>query len=406
MFKSKLLIYTDCDFFAGCEKPIENITNYPKIIDQYDVTFVYRFSKKYADDLTYRNFHAKIKPIFIPNPNEIIKKVNQKSLIFLPYKVCIRILERLQIFNLIYFFKQLKILVKERPYIVHINNGGYPGADSCRIMAITSRLMKINKIIFTVNNMAVPVRDLVDKFIDYLVNVSVDSFVTASNAASEQLINVRKIECEKTQSIPNAVLNDEIKIDENVSLREEFNIEKDSLLIGSAGLLIDRKGYDVLIKAANVITKTINWRIFVFGDGPQRALLEKMIEEYNLQDRFYLPGFRDNVHSYINEIDIFTLSSTGTEDMPNAINEAMLIGKPIVGTRTSGVPEQIDHGVNGFLVNQGDYKDLAKKLEDLLKLNKNELAKIGKKSYKKYINSFSYNLAMDKYFDTYNNKIQ
>ena len=126
-----------------------------------------------------------------------------------------------------------------------------------------------------------------------------------------------------------------------------------------------------------------------------------MIKQFNLKDRFFLPGFRQNIHSYINDLDIFTLPSTGTEDMPNAINEAMLIGKPVVGTKTSGVPEQIDHGINGFLVNQGDYKDLAIKLEYLLKLDPNELKKAGIESNKKYIDSFSYNLAMNKYLITY-----
>ncbi len=401
MSKAKILLYTDCDFFAGCEKPIQNITNYSKITKKYNVTFVYRYSKEYADDIRDMTFDAAIRPILIPSPNSLIRKVNQDSSIFLLFKVCIRTIEKLQIFNLIYFFKQLQILVKEKPDIVHINNGGFPGAESCRMMAITSGFMRVNKIIFTVNNMAVPARGIIDKFIDYFVNIFVDNFVTASDAASAQLQNIRRIGMGKTQSIPNAVLNDEILINHNAALKEEFNIADDTLLIGSAGLLIDRKGYDILIKAANLITKDINWRIYVFGDGQQRKKLEKMIQEYNLQDRFFLPGFRKNIHSYINDLDIFTLSSTGTEDMPNAINEAMLIGKPIVGTKTSGVPEQVDHGINGFLVNQGDYEDLAKKLEYLLKLDPNELEKIGKESNKKYTNSFSYNLAMNKYLMIY-----
>ena len=401
MTKPKILLYTDCDFFAGCEKSIENITNFAKITEKYNIVFIYRYSKKYSEDIKGKNLNVQIKPIMIPNPNSIIRKINEEKSSYIFFKALIRLLERLQVFNLIFISKQLYILIKEKPDIVHINNGGYPGADSCRIMAISSGLMRINKIIFTVNNMAVPTKGFIDKCIDYLVNKFVDNFVTASNAAALQLQNIRKVGAGKTQSIPNAVLKDKILINNNGALRKEFNINGDTLLIGSAGLLIDRKGYDILIKAANLISKDINWCIFVFGDGDQRKKLEKMIRQFNLKDRFFLPGFRENIHSYINDLDIFTLPSTGTEDMPNAINEAMLIGKPVVGTKTSGVPEQIDHGINGFLVNQGDYKDLAIKLEYLLKLDPNELKKAGIESNKKYIDSFSYNLAMNKYLITY-----
>ena len=56
----------------------------------------------------------------------------------------------------------------------------------------------------------------------------------------------------------------------------------------------------------------------------------------------------------------------GNEDMPNAISEAMLLGKPIVGTRTAGIPEQIDDGVNGYLVSPGDPIDLANKINKLI----------------------------------------
>ena len=69
---------------------------------------------------------------------------------YLLTKILVRVAEKLQVFNVIYFISQCFLLFRERPDIVHINNGGYPGADSCRIMAITSRLFSIKKIVFTI----------------------------------------------------------------------------------------------------------------------------------------------------------------------------------------------------------------------------------------------------------------
>ena len=87
--------------------------------------------------------------------------------------------------------------------------------------------------------------------------------------------------------------------------------------------------------------------------------------------------------------------------MPNAINEAMLMSKPIIASATSGIPEQIDDGFNGYLVEPGNYKQLASKLELLLLLENNGLKNMGINSYKKYMNSFSYNIAMNKYLTIY-----
>ncbi len=400
--KLKLLLYTDCDFFAGCEKPLENIASYSKITEKYNIVYAYRRSVKYTEDIKDKNLRVRFIPLRLVTPNLFLNKIDRKNKIFYFIVKClIRIFEKLQVFNLIYFFTQILLLWKEKPDIVHINNGGYPGADSCRVMAVTSGLLKVKKIVFTVNNMAVPRNYILDKCIDSLVNNYVDNFVTASKAAAMELVKVRQIGDGKIQAIPNAVLFDNIKINNEIDFRKEFSISKDIFVIGSAGLLIERKGYDILIKAANLLPRNKNWRIYVFGDGDQRGLLEKMILKYNLQEYIFLPGFKNNIHAYVSSLDIFVLPTVGTEDMPNAINEAMLMSKPIVASATSGIPEQIDNGFNGYLVQPSDFNELASRIESFISLDKQHLTKMGLNSNNKYMTSFSYNIAMDKYLSIY-----
>jgi glycosyltransferase involved in cell wall biosynthesis len=79
----------------------------------------------------------------------------------------------------------------------------------------------------------------------------------------------------------------------------------------------------------------------------------------------------------------------------------MLLGKPIIGTKTSGIPEQVDDGVNGYLVVPGDSKDLASKISKLITLKHEKLSEMGQQSKEKYMSSFAYKLSMDQYLDLY-----
>ena len=57
--------------------------------------------------------------------------------------------------------------------------------------------------------------------------------------------------------------------------------------------------------------------------------------------------------------------------------EAMSTGLPVITTKISGIPELIEDGVNGFLINPGEVIELSNKIEEVLKMSKNDLQKIG-----------------------------
>ena len=77
-------------------------------------------------------------------------------------------------------------------------------------------------------------------------------------------------------------------------------------------------------------------------------------------------GFRDDVSELLALCDISLLSSV-TEGLPNAILESMLFAKPVVATAVGGVPELIDHGVEGYLVKSGDPEGFAGRVVDLIR---------------------------------------
>jgi glycosyltransferase involved in cell wall biosynthesis len=101
-----------------------------------------------------------------------------------------------------------------------------------------------------------------------------------------------------------------------------------------------------------------------FADYAQR--LKDETEQLGVDDHVRFLGFRDDVSDILALCDISLLSSV-TEGLPNAILEAMLFAKPVVATKVGGVPELIDHGVEGYLVKSGDPEGFANRVVDLIR---------------------------------------
>ena len=69
----------------------------------------------------------------------------------------------------------------------------------------------------------------------------------------------------------------------------------------------------------------------------------------------------DGIRKFLTEIDIYALLS-GMDALPRAIREALLMGKPVIATNIGGIPELVEHGKSGFLVNQGDANGIVEKI--------------------------------------------
>lgn len=126
----------------------------------------------------------------------------------------------------------------------------------------------------------------------------------------------------------------------------------------AVGQLMKRKGYHILIEAAK-ITKEHNPHIrwTIVGDGSERPVLEKLIQEFDLHDTVFLDGAQphEKIPDYLDAADIFTLPCViGTDNtrdgIPVALMEAMAWQLPVVSTNIVGLPELISSGLDGILV--------------------------------------------------------
>ena len=94
----------------------------------------------------------------------------------------------------------------------------------------------------------------------------------------------------------------------------------------------------------------------VFGDGSLRADLERRAERLGVDASFH--GTVADVGARLLEVDLFALPTRG-DNLPIAILEAMALALPVVATRTGGLPELVEDGVSGILVEPDDAEGLA-----------------------------------------------
>jgi glycosyltransferase involved in cell wall biosynthesis len=151
----------------------------------------------------------------------------------------------------------------------------------------------------------------------------------------------------------------------------ELGLEPNKITIGTISRMSKQKApLDFLMTAKIICEKFENVQFLFVGDGPLRHEVEIFIREKNLDDKVFVPGIRYDIPNMLYVMDFFVLNSLW-EGLPRVFSQAMAAGLPIVATRVDGAPEAIIDGKNGFLVDPGKPKEMAKKIE--LLLNNSEL---------------------------------
>jgi glycosyltransferase involved in cell wall biosynthesis len=147
---------------------------------------------------------------------------------------------------------------------------------------------------------------------------------------------------------------------------EGWFAEKPRWLIGAAGRFSPEKGFAIFAEAAALVAKRRPDAGFVlFGDGPTRPEVERLIAERGLRGKFIFAGFRTDLLRYLPNLDLGVMSSY-TEGLPVILLEMGAAGVPTVATAVGGIPEVIDDGQDGCLVPAGDSQALANRILGLL----------------------------------------
>ncbi len=134
-----------------------------------------------------------------------------------------------------------------------------------------------------------------------------------------------------------------------------------------------------VIEIFDRIQKQLPAKLVMIGDGPDRSRAEWMVIEKKLQDRVLFLGKQDEVHEKLPAADLMLMPST-LESFGLAALEAMACEVVPVATNAGGVPEVIDHGVDGFLADVGDIETMAKYSIEVLSDDEklNDMAKMAR----------------------------
>jgi glycosyltransferase involved in cell wall biosynthesis len=198
-----------------------------------------------------------------------------------------------------------------------------------------------------------------------------------------------------------------IDLEEKIEFKNKYLKKKKIIL--SIGQLKEKKGFKYLIKACEILKdKNIDFYCEIIGEGPERENLETLIKDLHLKDFVCLKGAMTHkkVMEKFNDATIFVLSCVPAKNMdrdgiPNVLLEAMLNSVPVISTKFSGIPEVIQNGINGLLVDPEDYNALAESIVKLLASQelRKSLASSGKKIIKR---KFDINKNTEKLFELFN----
>jgi glycosyltransferase involved in cell wall biosynthesis len=166
--------------------------------------------------------------------------------------------------------------------------------------------------------------------------------------------------------------------------RQRHAIPSDRVLVVQAGTMRQEKGVpDLLYAAERVLAAGAEVHFLLAGDGPQRAEFEQLAERLGISARVTFTGrVRDPLGEGLwAASDIACQVSRWQEAFGLTIAEAMAAGKPLIGTRTGAIPELIDEGKSGLLVEPGDTLALAEKIISLARdaRRRCEMGQIGKR---------------------------
>ena len=153
-----------------------------------------------------------------------------------------------------------------------------------------------------------------------------------------------------------------------------ITMNEDIFYFVAVGRLVKQKGFDLLIRAINLLnldTDCNDFKLIIIGEGPERKALTELINELKLNNKVELIGYVKNPYSYINKANTLVVSSQ-VEGYCSVIVEALILETPVIATEAVGVGEVIENGKYGLYTENNEialYMGMKKILQDTFLVN-------------------------------------
>lgn len=260
--------------------------------------------------------------------------------------------------SVFHLFKMAKLIRQEQPDVVFA-----PCRYLSRDVILAVKMARADcKIIVRSDN---PLIEL-NKLGRWLVKKTfpfADVVIAQQEEMRQELINDIPLPSEKVITIQNPI--DTETINEKAKADSPFNNKDEVRYVWVAGVRESgTKGHDILLKAFKIVKKNNSQaHLFFVGKylekGKYYLSLKKYVEVNGLTDSVHFVGYDENPYRWVKYSDCFVLPSR-MEGLPNAMVEAMYLGKPVVATRCLPIIDRmVEDGVNGYKVEVGDYEKMA-----------------------------------------------
>ena len=194
-------------------------------------------------------------------------------------------------------------------------------------------------------------------------------FTTATSVA-DQISRDLAVDPSKVVTIASGITPPEVPIERKDAisrLQQEFDLDRNVRFIGSVAMLRDWKGHRFLLDGFAAIKEQFPCHhLVIVGDGDEMHALKAQRERHGLTDRIHFTGFRDNPWPCFRAFDLNVLASTKNEGIPQVLLQAMYAGCPVIGTRVGGMPDIVEDGITGMIVEPGNASALATAIAETL----------------------------------------
>ena len=171
-------------------------------------------------------------------------------------------------------------------------------------------------------------------------------------------------------------------------IRRDLGVDMGICLIGTVGRLTPVKGLSYLIQSVSILLRRRkNVRLLIVGDGAIRKDLEAQARDLGIGESVVFLGHREDTLELMQALDIFVLPSL-SEGIPMALLEAMAVSRAVVASRVGGIPEIVEDGVEGILVEPMDVTRLAESCMRLIDSPETAM-KMGAQAWKRVVQDFS-----------------
>jgi len=191
---------------------------------------------------------------------------------------------------------------------------------------------------------------------------------------------------------------------QNVKILNDERI-KGNTLIGNIGRLSEQKGMRYFIEAAEITARSHpKTKFIIVGDGEEKKKLYQLVKKKGLHDKVLFLGYRNDIQNVMKQLDFVVLSSLW-EGLPLTPIEAYSVGKTVIATAVDGTPEVIRDGIDGYLVEPCNPKQLAKHMNYLIEHP--EIRKIMEThAFRRYQDEFSFLKLTQQYIMFYEGLLQ